>query len=49
MQVSRWFAFAGLIAYCGDIALYEGVHADAVAHLARNVAHGILLGLRQFA
>jgi len=49
MHILPWALFAGLIAYCSDTALYGGIHADAMLQLARNVAHGVLLGLRQLA
>jgi hypothetical protein len=49
MLVSRWFLFAGLVAYCGDVALYAGVHADAMIGLMRHVARGILLALLYYA
>lgn len=48
MRVSCWIAFILLTAWLADIAFYGGVHADATAKLARGVAHGILLGLRQY-
>jgi hypothetical protein len=45
MQVARWIVFTALIGYCGDLALYNGVHAQGALLLVRGVAHGIVLGL----
>ena len=49
MRMLCWIAFAAFTAYCADIILYGGAHADTTVMLARNIARGILLGLMRYA
>ena len=48
MRFSHWTLFGLATAYCADTLMYNGTHATTAIALARNVAHGILLGLLRY-